>query len=126
MIAEHLRTALAAAADPADAVVAWVGLLEAAMAGSDGLEGCPVAPVAAEAPLAGSAVREAAAAAFASWVTVIAERLAATGHQRPTEAATVVLAAIEGALLMARTSGDVAPLRTVRESVGALLAATGR
>ncbi|WP_313885959.1 TetR/AcrR family transcriptional regulator [Fodinicola feengrottensis] len=58
VIADHLRTALTGAATPAHAIQAWISLLEQSMAGSDGLEGCPVAPVAAEAPMAGTAVRE--------------------------------------------------------------------
>ncbi|GAA1676685.1 hypothetical protein GCM10009765_27530 [Fodinicola feengrottensis] len=123
VIADHLRTALTGAATPAHAIQAWISLLEQSMAGSDGLEGCPVAPVAAEAPMAGTAVREAAAAAFAGWAEVIAEHLSAAGHRRPTQAATVVLSSIEGALLLARTSGDPAALRTVRESIPKLLAA---
>ena len=93
---------------------------------SDFRAGCPVLAVAVEAgdpdPRTAAAV-EHAAEAFERWTTLIAHRLVADGVSRTkaAELATLVIAALEGALVMARTARDVAPLDAVHRRLRSLL-----
>jgi AcrR family transcriptional regulator len=80
--------------------------------------GCPVVAVAVEAD---SELHEQAAAAFARWQEVLAERLAADGvrRKRAQELAVFAIASIEGALVMARARRDPGPLDTVHRQLRA-------
>jgi AcrR family transcriptional regulator len=95
---------------------------------SDYRAGCPVLAVAVEAGHPDertAAAVEHAGAAFDRWTTLITERLADDGVPRPraAELATLVIAGLEGALVLARTSRDVAPLDAVHRQLRGLLAA---
>ncbi len=84
--------------------------------------GCPVAAVAAEAD-AGLTAAAAAAAAFTRWQELIARTLLDAGVSR-TDArrlATLVVSAIEGAILLCRASRDIRPLRDVHRALEATL-----
>lgn len=77
--------------------------------------GCPVATVALEcAPGIGSITR-ACQQVFRGWIGVFADRLVDEGWREADAAdfATTVVAAVEGALLLARVEGDAQPLRAV-------------
>ncbi len=95
---------------------------------SDYRAGCPVLAVAVEAghpdQRTAAAVGQA-AAAFDRWTALIADRLVADGvaPAQAAELATLVLAGLEGALVLARTSRDVAPLDTVHRQLRGLLQA---
>ncbi|MEU5266699.1 TetR/AcrR family transcriptional regulator [Amycolatopsis sp. NPDC021455] len=82
---------------------------------SDFQRGCPLATVALDAAAASEPIREACAEGYGSWHDVLAGYLVRQGltTERAEELATVVLAAIEGGLLLARTRRDLAPLRAV-------------
>lgn len=110
-----------------------VGMLDAAvrfyrkgLLDSDFRAGCPVLAVAVEAgdpdPRTASAVQHA-AEAFERWTTLITHRLVADGVSRAkaVELATLVIAALEGALVMARTARDVAALDAVHRRLRSLL-----
>lgn len=125
-------------ADTIAASSSGVGMLDTAvrfyrdgLLDTDYRAGCPVMAVAVEAgdPDAGSQPVEHAAAAFAKWRDLIAARLVADGVSRrtATELATLVIAALEGALIMARAERHIAPLDAVhRQLRGLLKAATER
>ncbi|OBG13147.1 TetR family transcriptional regulator [Mycolicibacterium celeriflavum] len=88
--------------------------------------GCPVVAVAVESGAKGdqlAPVVERAAAAFARWNTLIADRLTADGiaTDRAEELAALVLTAVEGAIVVARASRDVKPLDLVHPQLRALL-----
>jgi TetR/AcrR family transcriptional repressor of lmrAB and yxaGH operons len=82
---------------------------------SDFKRGCPVATVALDVAGESEQIREACASAYASWSDVLVEFLVRQGVpvERAPGLATTVLAAVEGALLLAKTRRDVAPLRQV-------------
>jgi AcrR family transcriptional regulator len=92
--------------------------------------GCPVVAVAVE---AGDPARQAqaapvidrAAAAFARWTNLIAQRLIEDGMsaQRAEELAMLTTTAIEGAIVVARASRDVKPLDLVHSQLRTLLQA---
>lgn len=89
---------------------------------SDFRAGCPVVAVAVEAD---SDLQENAAAAFGRWTEVLAARLAADGvaADRADELAVTVIAAVEGALVMARARRDAEPLDSVHRRLRELLVA---
>jgi TetR/AcrR family transcriptional repressor of lmrAB and yxaGH operons len=121
-----LAATIERAADLPTAVARWATSL-AAMLTADPRDGCPVAPVALESIHGGPRLRAAAARAFEAWRAVIAERLRADGWSTvdADRDATAVLALIEGALLLARTSGDTAPLDTLSGATARLLRRPG-
>jgi TetR/AcrR family transcriptional regulator, lmrAB and yxaGH operons repressor len=90
----------------------------------DGCGGCPVAPTALESPLISPRLRAAAARCFSNWEALIAERLRVDGWPEDAVpgAASAGLALIEGALLVARVSGQLDHLANGKRAALALLA----
>jgi AcrR family transcriptional regulator len=99
-------------------VDAWREVLE----DSNFRAGCPIVAVAAEADT-GSAATVAAAAAFARWQDLIARTLlhAGVGRTDARRLATLVVAGIEGAILLCRARRDIRPLRDVHRALEATL-----
>lgn len=117
--AEHIRTSLRAVDDLDAALELFAQLLIA----SDFKGGCPVATVALDAGGESEPIREACAAAYASWREPLVDFLGRQGvpRERVSGLATTILAAIEGALLLARTQRDVTPLRQVGANMRVLI-----
>jgi TetR/AcrR family transcriptional repressor of lmrAB and yxaGH operons len=118
-----LETILRDAPDAVTAIDHTVEALASFLTESDFQRGCPLATVALDAAAESEPIREACAAGYSSWHDVLAayfgaQRLSA---ERSDELATVVLAAIEGGLLLARTRRDLAPLRAVATHLHATL-----
>lgn len=90
---------------------------------SDFKDGCPVATVALDVAGESEQIREACAAAYSSWRHVLVEFLVRQGihADRAAGLAITVLAAVEGALLLAKTQRDVAPLRQVGADIRVLI-----
>ena len=101
-------------------VDAWREVLEE----SNFRAGCPIVAVAAEAD-AGSTATAAAAAAFDRWQDLIAHALlgAGVGRTDARRLATLVIAGIEGAILLCRARRDIRPLRDVHRALEATLRA---
>jgi len=99
-----------------------IDALAAGLAASGYADGCPIATVTLEAASSSAAVRAAAADAFDAWLAALAARLVRAGldEQAATRRATLVLAAIEGALILARARRTLEPLHAVREELLAL------
>ncbi|EOD58507.1 TetR/AcrR family transcriptional regulator [Amycolatopsis vancoresmycina] len=110
-----LEAILADAPDPATAIDRAVDALASFLTGSDFQRGCPLATVALDAAASSEPIREACVDGYASWHGVLCSYFAAQDlpAERADELATIVLAAIEGGLLLARTRRDLAPLRAV-------------
>ncbi len=92
---------------------------------SDFAQGCPIATVALESSTLTDPLRGACADAYAEWQALFAERLAAIepDRRRADALATLVLAAIEGALVLSKCRRDATPLRLVGKQLDAVLAA---
>ena len=123
---ERLRAAIAAilasTEDLDAALAALVDALGAGLEASGYEDGCPIATVTLEAAGDSPAVRATAVTVFDSWLEQLEVRLA-RGGLSPAQArrrALFVLSAIEGALILARASRDLAPLQAVREELLAL------
>ena len=111
---DELRQAIGAIVMSSDDLGESLGrLIDALAAGleSSGYEmGCPIATVTLEVAASSEAVRATADAVFTSWLEVLQERLLAAGLTAADaeRRALLVLAAIEGALILARARRDSA------------------
>ncbi|MFJ7073754.1 TetR/AcrR family transcriptional regulator [Streptomyces sp. NPDC098781] len=85
--------------------------------------GCPVAAATVDCAESIDSTREAAAAAFATWTGPVTVALVDMGvpDERAGALATLMISALEGAILMARAERDVRPLTTVARELGPLL-----
>ena len=124
--AAQVEAALRSAFDATDDVVVAAqrsidGMIAAFEA--DPRDGCPVAPTAIDAAGISEPLRIAAAAAFARWSGVFEQALCRTRDADTAGAqARVLLSAIEGALLLDRTSHGTTHLKALRDAVPVLLA----
>lgn len=111
------------AADPIAAVDrVLVGLIEHFSA-SQYCGGAPVAAVALETAAHSPRLRTACAAAYNEMIDVFAAKLQAGGYPltRALRLATVIVAGIEGAVILSRIQQSTAPLALLREEVSVLL-----
>ncbi|MFF0588991.1 TetR/AcrR family transcriptional regulator [Streptomyces sp. NPDC003781] len=85
--------------------------------------GCPVAAATVDCAESSEATRRAAADAFAAWTRPVAGALVGMGvpAERSGPLATLMISALEGAILMARAERDVRALTTVARELGPLL-----
>jgi len=99
----------------ADAVEALAGLLAAGLEASDFERGCPVATTALEVTPRSEPIRAAVQESFERWLAPLRERLEAAGFERAEAArrADLTIAALEGALILARAQRNIEPLDTV-------------
>ncbi|MFF4905211.1 TetR/AcrR family transcriptional regulator [Streptomyces sp. NPDC001260] len=90
--------------------------------------GCPVAAATVDCAESVPSTREAVAAAFATWTAPVARALADMGvpEERAGALATLMISALEGAILIARAERDVRALTTVTRELGPLLDAAVR
>jgi TetR/AcrR family transcriptional repressor of lmrAB and yxaGH operons len=126
-VLELLGRAAGAAPDAAGAVAAVLDQLADELVATDFRCGCPLATVALDAGDS-EAIRGACAEGYRSWRDSLAGLLRRHGipAERSAGLAVVTLAAIEGALLLARTERDVGPMRQVREHLAVTIAAATR
>lgn len=112
-------------AHPADAVAAWADIAAVELERSGWADGCPVATVTLEAAHTSDALGVACAAALGAWSAALAEAMTAHGAAPPeaTSLATLVLAGIEGALVLARAERSPQPLRLVGTELASILRA---
>lgn len=85
--------------------------------------GCPVAAATVDCVESTASTREAAAAAFATWTGPVGRALTDMGvpEERSGALATLMISALEGAILIARAERDVRALTTVGRELGPLL-----
>ena len=123
---EQLRGAvagiLASSDDFGEALARLIDTLGAGLERSGYRDGCPIATVTLEAAGGSEPIRAAAAAAFDSWLDALQRRLEKTGMPAlaARQRSLLTLSAIEGALVLARATHDLAPLAAVREELRTL------
>lgn len=120
---DHIAHRISGAATALEALDTVVDGFRGQLTESGFRAGCPVAAVAVEAD--NPPVVERAAAAFVRWTGLIEELLRHDGVDttRATELAMLSTTAIEGAVLVARTTGDPKPLDLVHRQLRTLVAA---
>jgi TetR/AcrR family transcriptional regulator, lmrAB and yxaGH operons repressor len=101
---------LDAAPDAASGVAAVISALAAELEGSGFRSGCPVATIA-EDTVDNDAIRSACADAFEMWRAILERFL--VRHGAPADLAVVMLAAVEGARVLARNQKDAESLYAV-------------
>ncbi|GGW72198.1 TetR family transcriptional regulator [Streptomyces galilaeus] len=85
--------------------------------------GCPVAAATVDCAESVESTREAASAAFATWTGAVADALTGMGvpRERAAPLATLMIGALEGAIVIARAEQDVRALKSVARELGPLL-----
>jgi TetR/AcrR family transcriptional regulator, lmrAB and yxaGH operons repressor len=123
-VADALREALDAAPSTAVGIGRFLDIA-ARPVGGEPCRGCPIAPAALESPIISPRLRTVAARWFDQWKDLIAARLRTDGwpEHSAAEAASAALALVEGALLLARVSGEVSHLAHAKHAALSLLAA---
>jgi TetR/AcrR family transcriptional repressor of lmrAB and yxaGH operons len=122
-VRQRMVERLASSATVADAVASYFDALVRVLERSDFEEGCAVATVALETASANQALAETTSRALEAWTQVFSDALEAEGHA-PEEAhrlATLVVATIEGALVLAKGQRSTAPVTALRDTLHALL-----
>jgi AcrR family transcriptional regulator len=119
-----LATAAEHGASAAELVDAACGYFIDGLERTDHRAGCPVAATANEA-FDDDTLRIAAGDAIGEWVDLLAATLRDEGHppDRADELAQLMVAAIEGALMMSRVQRSTSPLESVRVQLRQLLSA---
>ncbi len=105
------------------AVRAWCRTSAERLAESDYIEGCPVATVALESTPESAAITAASRKAFERWCGLLRDQFVANGvkRKRAGELATLVLASVEGGLLLSRVLRSKEPLFVAGEHLFVLL-----
>lgn len=114
-LATTLESVLAEAGGLTEGLEAMVDHLAEGLEASNFRQGCPLSTTALDAAADSEPIRQACSGGFDAWHRVLVDHLASHGvePEAADELATTVLAAVEGALLLARTRRDVTPLRIV-------------
>ncbi|HTW19223.1 MAG TPA: TetR/AcrR family transcriptional regulator [Mycobacteriales bacterium] len=123
VVAGALRKALDAAPDTAAGLSGFLDMSESLFA-QQPCGGCPISPTALESPTVSPRLRLAATNCFQTWQALIAASLRSDGWAEDTvhSAASAALALVEGALLLARVSGQLDHLENARRGLQSLLA----
>ena len=123
VVADALRDAMDSAGNAGEGLVRFLDIARGATTEEE-CAGCPIAPTALESLIISPRLRAVAARCFDDWEALIATRLRADGwpDSAAPEAASAALALIEGALLLARVSGQPSHLVHAQRAVLALLA----
>jgi TetR/AcrR family transcriptional regulator, lmrAB and yxaGH operons repressor len=121
--AAGLATALAQR-DPVGAIEGFMSMWQRILTRSDFGDGCPVVAATLDGA-SPAAARDAARDAFAHWQALIARALVPHGvdPERAASLATLVIASIEGAIVLARAERSTAPLRRTASELERLLTA---
>jgi len=125
LLRETLRARLDTAGDAAGAIEAFAGDLAGWLEGSGFTRGCPVATVALEQTPGDGELADAVAGAFSRTVDMLAAMIAADGVPtgRAGRLAGLTLAALEGAMLLARIQQSGDPVREAGEEMARLVRA---
>lgn len=126
LTAQALTAAMVAG--PADGLDAFLAMWRRILTDNDFQAGCPVLAVAVEEMADGDAPRDAAVFAFGNWTAILAAALREQGvaAQQATGTATLIVAAVEGAVAMCQAERATQPLDTVGEQLHQVLRAVLR
>lgn len=120
---ERLLRAAISDTHPARFVEQWATLAATELESSGWSDGCPVATVTLETAHTSERLADACASVLSGWHGALTEAIVArnVALREAASLATLILASIEGALLLARAKRDAEPLRTVGSELAALL-----
>lgn len=109
--------------DPVASVRAFITAAAEELRLSGYVFGCPIAPIVLDLSGKPSPLAEVCREAVADWQRILREGLAAAGvaTDRAASLAVTVVAAVEGALILARAERDTAPLDNIAQELAALI-----
>lgn len=107
--------------EPADIVGRWIGASARILKGSGYTDGCPIATLTLELAHRSDAVQAEVADGYDSWSDLFTEFLTPSHGASARDAAELLLAAFEGALLLSRARRSTAPLDRLAAHAEALL-----
>lgn len=124
-VTKALEECLAGGHDPVRGVRAYIEAAAEELRASGYAFGCPVAPVVLDVLETPSALADICRRALEEWQRMLRDGLAAARvpPKRASSLATMTVAALEGALLLARAQRDTAPLDIVADEISAWIAA---
>jgi TetR/AcrR family transcriptional repressor of lmrAB and yxaGH operons len=110
-----IRAVLDSARDTPSAIRGLAAAMSAGLEATDYQLGCPVATTALEAAATSESIAAAAHGAFYSWLAALTRQLLRDGLSRreSEQRATLILSALEGALILARAGHSTEPLKLV-------------
>ena len=119
LLAAHTRTELGAVADPAEAVRQFIRNLAVHVQASACQSGAPIAAVALETAAASDRLAAACGAAYARLHDVFRDKLVLGGiaPERAASLATLIVAAIEGGIVLTRAHRSAAPLEQIADEL---------
>ena len=125
-IAGHIERALLESDDPAEAVTGFIRALAGHVAASGYRQGGPITAVALEAASTSERLRLACRDQYRGWQALFAAKLRPRyGPARADRLAALIIAAIEGGIILARSERSPQPLLDVAEEIEVLLGAGG-
>jgi TetR/AcrR family transcriptional regulator, lmrAB and yxaGH operons repressor len=123
LYAQMIRRSFVAYPDPVEAINAMFAAEAKILRASGFRNGCPIASVALDVASTTEKIRKPCADVFASWVSAMAEGITRSGVPEDTalDLASYVLASLEGAIILSRTSRSVRPLEQTAQFVSEAL-----
>ncbi len=114
-----IRAVMSSGRGAAGSLAVLIDALAAGLEASGYRDGCPIATITLEAAAGSEPVRAAAEGAFSAWLSELESALVGDGLERGAaeRRALLALAAIEGALILARARNDTGPLIAVRDEL---------
>lgn len=126
MIEGRIRAVMAEYDDPVTAVTTFITILAGHIADSGYRAGGPITAIALESASTNEPLREACHQAYQSWQQAFAQKLREGdfGEARSRRLAALIIAALEGAIILSRSQRSPQPLLDIAEEIGLLLKAS--
>jgi TetR/AcrR family transcriptional repressor of lmrAB and yxaGH operons len=121
LVAEALNEAIDATTDAPAALALYAEALASELQQSDFQAGCPLATAVLEQAATDDTVAEIGDRAFDQWHQIISDGLKSIDKDKADDLALLCVAAIEGALIIARAKRDVAPVLAIAKVLGSLI-----
>ncbi len=122
MIAERIAMTMDESDDAVTAVTTFIRRLATFVEASGFRQGGPITAVALEVASTNDHLREACNSAYVDWQQLFVAKLdAAYGQPRAQQLATLIIAALEGGIILSRTAQSVQPLLDVADGIETLL-----
>jgi len=123
IVLRNIREQLAKTDDPAESVSSFVQFVARNVALSEYRAGGPITTVAMETAATNEGLRAACHEIYTAWAAAFADRLEAgtIPAARAARLSLVIIAMLEGGIILARTGQDTAPLEAVAEEVRTLV-----
>lgn len=126
VVAERIHSVLGAVEDPAEAVEEFIRTLAGHMAASEYRAGGPITTVALESATTSERLNEACREVYAQWQAAFAQKLVSSGLEegRAQRLAALIIASLEGGIVLSRTEHTTASLEAVAAELAALIRVT--